>query len=87
MSGRERRAVAGGEQAKRSARFKRVFGTADGKRVLADLIEKSGMNGALFSTDQRVQDANVARNDFMVWVLEQINWKPQRGKGGEDGEG
>jgi hypothetical protein len=38
------------------------------------------MNGPLFATDQRVQDANVARNDFMVWVIEQINWKPVEGK-------
>jgi hypothetical protein len=75
-----RRAVADGEQRKRAARFRKVFGTADGKQVLEDLIAKSGMNGPLFATDQLVQDANVARNDFMVWVIEQINWKPVEGK-------
>jgi hypothetical protein len=60
-----------------------VFGTVDGKRVLEDLIEESGMNGKLFAPDARVQEHKVARNDFMVWVLDQINWKPQ-GKGGSD---
>jgi hypothetical protein len=69
---RTRRAGVDDAQAKRSARFRRVFGSVDGKKVLEDLVERSGMNGPLFATDQRVQDANVARNDFMVWILEQI---------------
>jgi hypothetical protein len=78
---RTKRGAADGEQVRRAARFRKVFGTSDGKRVLEDLILKSGMNGPLFAVDQRVQDGNVARNDFMVWVLEQINWQQ---KGGQD---
>jgi hypothetical protein len=83
---RTKRASGGESQAKRASRFRKVFGTAEGKRVLEDLIEQSGMNGKLFSTDARVQEHKVATNDFMVWVLEQINWKPQ-GIGGTNGEG
>ena len=66
-----------GEQAKRSARFRRVFGSSDGKKVLDDLIDKAGMNRALFAVDARVQERNVATNDFMVWVIEQVSWKPK----------
>lgn len=73
-----------GEQAKRSARFRRVFGSSDGKKVLDCLIDKSGMNRALFAVDARVQERNVATNDFMVWVLEQVNWKPKE-KGAKNG--
>ena len=72
-----------GEQAKRSARFRRVFGSSDGKKVLDDLIDKAGMNRALFALDARVQERNVATNDFMVWVIEQVNWKP-KSKGDKD---
>ena len=67
-----------GEQAKRSARFRRVFGSSDGKKVLDYLIDKAGMNRALFAVDARVQERNVATNDFMVWVLEQVTWKPKQ---------
>ena len=73
-----------GEQAKRSARFRRVFGSSDGKKVLDDLIDKAGMNRALFAVDARVQERNVATNDFLVWIIEQMNWKPKE-KGSKDG--
>jgi len=66
-----------GEQAKRSARFRRVFGSSDGKKVLDDLVDKSGMNRTLFAVDARVQERNVATNDFAIWIIEQINWKPK----------
>jgi hypothetical protein len=73
-----------GEQSKRSARFRRVFGSSEGKKVLDDLIDKAGMNRALFAVDARVQERNVATNDFLVWVIEQVNWKPKE-KGAKDG--
>ena len=79
-----KRSVADGEQRRRAQLFRKVFGSTDGKKVLAELIDKSGMNGTLFATDPRVQERNVATNDFMVWVLDQINWKPPGGKGAGD---
>jgi hypothetical protein len=78
-TGRTKRAGAEGEQRRRAARFKSVFSTAGGKQVLDDLLGHLNFGDRLFSTDQRVQDANVARNDVAVWILEQINWTPPKG--------
>jgi hypothetical protein len=82
---RTKRGGSDAEQRRRTARFKKVFGTPDGRRVLDDLLDHLGVNGRLFATDSRIQEHNVARNDFGVWILEQINWKPKM-KSKEGGE-
>ena len=75
--GRAKVGDAGKDLAVRKKRFGRVFGSADGKKVLGDLIDYAGLDRRLWAVDGRIQDGNVARHDFGCWILEQIEGDKQ----------
>jgi hypothetical protein len=68
-----------GTQLKMRDYYRTVFNnTAEGKLVLADILERGGVGQGLFAIDQLAQNRNVSRHDFAVEIADMV--KPERDK-------
>lgn len=57
------------------ARYRAVFGSADGREVLKDLMKHLGHGQRLWAVDARAEHANVVRHDVALFIEERINGK------------
>lgn len=58
---------------KRKALFRRVFGTPDGERVLAILLQRSRTKQPPFDTDPLKMAYRCGRQEPALWILNLLN--------------
>jgi hypothetical protein len=63
------------------AKFEAVFCCSDdGRDVLDAILDYGGVGKELFAQDARVQDRNVAKHDFAVWICDMATKQTKEGK-------